>query len=652
MHRNLMMTLMTLIVAFIGFSSRAQAESGGYPNLAGIEYRGSKVTDGTKEVTLYVQRDADQYASAEEVAKAYGTNLSAIREKNLGRTLAGCKMPGGRISRPQIAVPPSATVDRVYALRSQNGLWTNCPTETSRQVLMLIAGETLIIYPGKTAMPIAERLKLGDEFLACKGDAECLQQVAKKGGAPVAKTPPPIAATPVTPPPPTPAATPDVPPNGPAIGPDNTWRERQTALERDLAIAQARKSDRAFWGMTLVCLALLIAFIALHVAEKKRHRRFETAQERRQHEAQEVSEADRQHALDKAVNIVRQTYETKLAELRQAHDADLDVLRETHTTNIAELHTVHSAEVAELKRSMDEDIFQRMGAEKTRLDAEIRVLESVNKELEETLQNREREIQASLREKSDREFERVAMDATFNDIYQRCFGSAIPAELQSSPAACIADILSRIEYAQHEMIQLTGEFGQLVEGEGPSTLREPFDISRLKELLVQLRSLGDSLLSTPGVQPDMSLLERVQRVSGELKRLTDFERESMRPPTVPPVVLSEGENGSEHTQPNRARFRTQPMKTLRPGLGLADLRSPEQVEAFDGLEKFVDYLSNRPICILEVPDELSVLSRLSMMTHNRLFQCLNSNGTVEQFPIVRLGEEQYRSSLRASVPTV
>jgi hypothetical protein len=173
--------VMTLFTALVSFSKPARAE-GGYPSLPGIDYLGDATIDGVKTVTLRLQRDAVRYPTAEELAKAYGTNVSSIRELNMTVTLARCRTDRGwtrTLVNPH--APPPSTAEQIWASRKADGLWNGCPGDPKAQQLVLIQGEKLVIHPGQTARTSTDILNVGNAFLACKDEA-CVKTLAANNG--------------------------------------------------------------------------------------------------------------------------------------------------------------------------------------------------------------------------------------------------------------------------------------------------------------------------------------------------------------------------------------------------------------------------------------------------------------------------------------
>lgn len=641
------------LMVMLGLSATASART-----LSGIDVIGTSVVEGTKVVKLRIQKDAGAYASAQDVADAYGTNITSIRELNLGRTLAGCKMGGGRISRPQIPVPPPATVERVYQLRSSNGLWTDCANDASKQVLMLIAGEVLTIHAGKTALTIGERVKIGNDFLACNGDTNCLQQVASKNGAKPSATKP---VQPVVPPPP-PAVTPDEPPQAspPPASPADVSNE-VGVLKIQLANMTAERdfADKAFWGACLLMLGIFTVCVVLV---------------RRKDKQIAVLDKDRESAVQEALEHSAEMHQRDSEAADRSHVEAMDALREKNEVAIVQLTIAHAAEVTRLKRehaaetqglrdTSDDRMHELMGIERVRLQTDILALEGTVRTLEESQRKDQETIQELQREQngSDRDLLLTVLTGTLDEIYKRFFGISIPGDLKGVNMI-LDDLQGRMEVVQSDVVNTISQLGLVVENAGPRTMRDAFDLTRLREITQQLTDVNDQLKPIVG-EPDESLLERLQVAISELQML---RRRSMAPVAstehqldAPPPISSHS-NGTplplppEHDS-DRPRGNTLSMPTLRPSWlppeDRTDMRSPEHIQAFDGLKSWNDYMASRALTVIDESNDLDELVRTAHICRSRSFQCLSAHGTIEQFTLNRL-DEPYRKNLFTSAPAL
>jgi hypothetical protein len=184
--KRMLIPLMAVPLMLLGVTPQAYAENGDYHIPPGTRFIKETKTPEGVIVHLRVEEglDPSAYANGDQIAAAFRTNKTAIRERNLGRTLARCLKENG-LSVPRKKRlrkgPPPVTVQDVYDLRSANGLWKDCSDDPALQSLVVIQGEELEIPVGVTSKPVSERLSCYERFVQCK-DRDCLQTVANECG--------------------------------------------------------------------------------------------------------------------------------------------------------------------------------------------------------------------------------------------------------------------------------------------------------------------------------------------------------------------------------------------------------------------------------------------------------------------------------------
>lgn len=172
----------TILIVLLGLvpSARAQATTP-HPDLSQWTAYPRTEIIGTDGDQLVLRAVGDVNAKA--LAKAYGTTVTDIRERNLGHTLAYCLIDG----HPwRIKIPYGASQKEVEEKRAKNGLWTNCPEEKD-QTLVFIMNERFKVKPGARSLTVPERLAVFNALKACVAPG-CGDELARRAGANIPET--------------------------------------------------------------------------------------------------------------------------------------------------------------------------------------------------------------------------------------------------------------------------------------------------------------------------------------------------------------------------------------------------------------------------------------------------------------------------------
>lgn len=479
-HRLAMAFLACALFAL--FADHAYAQAG----LAGIDVVSRQPQpNGTVIITLRIQKDAEQYVDSKTLARAYGTDITSIREANLTTTLAACGA-----SRPR--VPQEATAEQALILRASNGLWEGCADQPQKQRLVLIQGETIKVTRGASAMPVKERLRTFQEMLACT-DAPCVVAHAKRAGAKIATSGGDAVAQTPTAPSPTPSADPPKEMNLMAkqiknleaqketlmtayaflqkktAYPDEELHQAATEISK-LRAEQARLKtvnarlqgssasvNRWFYGMALFAMCALALLVwATHTLHKKE---VENKMIWKQLQTSRGDLAERESDLDKQ-RILVERHATELQEERthrQSAELGLKTQHDTHQQSLER----NAQSVANLRSQLD--AYQRR-------DDELQALER-------------RHMDFILREDSIKE--------GLLDQYAFVAGHSYPI----SPEQVVVPRLARdLEQALHERARECFEaisvLDNVATGAQPPTEEAPFSVTRLDTIKDRLTKLG------------------------------------------------------------------------------------------------------------------------------------------------------------------